>query len=190
MEHNSDQEIIGRILNGNTTAFKYLVDKYKDRSLALILKVTNDRALAEDALQEAFISAFRNLNSYRSDAEFSTWFYRIAYNSALATLRKEKKHPKNYSTSDDTPLANEIRMESNFLELRDKRVILNEILSRLKDEDRTILTLFYYNDQKVSEISSIMGLKESNVKVRLFRARNTLEIALKEYLGKEITSIL
>jgi len=87
----ADEKIIGQVLNGNRNAFALLVDKYKDRVFSLALGIVHNRELAEEIAQDAFIKAFTSLKKFRKDAGFSTWIYRITYNTAISETRKQRQ---------------------------------------------------------------------------------------------------
>ena len=86
----ADEKIIGQVLSGNRNAYALLVDKYKDRVFSLALGIVHKRELAEEIAQDAFIKAFTSLKKFRKDAGFSTWIYRITYNTAISETRKQK----------------------------------------------------------------------------------------------------
>ena len=84
----NDQVYIEAILNGDANAFAVLVDRYKDLVFTLALRMMKHREEAEEAAQDTFIKAFKSLNKFKGDSKFSTWIYRVAYNTCLDRLKK------------------------------------------------------------------------------------------------------
>ncbi|MBD4204465.1 sigma-70 family RNA polymerase sigma factor, partial [Xanthomonas citri pv. citri] len=86
----SDVALVDAYREGNADAFGVLFERYKDKMWAVALRTTRDQELAADAVQEGFIAAFRRIDSFRGDAQFSTWLHRIIVNSSLDRLRRLK----------------------------------------------------------------------------------------------------
>jgi RNA polymerase sigma factor (sigma-70 family) len=90
MTSTKDQLYIDKVINGDTNAFAYLVDAYKDMVFSLAFKMTKNREEAEEVSQDTFIKAFKNLNKFKGDSKFSTWLYRIGYHACLDAIKKIK----------------------------------------------------------------------------------------------------
>ena len=176
----SDQDlhIIRRVLNGEQRAYAQLVDRHKDRAMTLAVRLLKNRDEAEEAVQDAFVRAFRALAAFQGKSSFSTWLYRIVFNVCSTQLSKRKKEPIFSSTADDSDMGMDIaddeetpdvRLEEN--EFRD--VVLQEI-DVMNEEYAAILTLFYIQDLGYDEIVDVTGLPLGTVKNRLFRARTQL----------------
>ncbi|MDR1809411.1 MAG: RNA polymerase sigma factor [Prevotella sp.] len=169
---------IKSILQGNINDFSFFVENYQDMALTLACRICNNRQDAEDIVQEAFIKAFRNLRSFRLGSKFSTWFYRIVYNTACTYIRSS------FYTADFTD-ASEAEKESvdwDVVEKIDadrKRELINLALAKLPPHCAAVLTLFYMEEQTVKDIAVIAGMTESNVKVVLHRGRKQLAELLK-----------
>ena len=86
----TDEIIIERVLSGNRNAFAALVDRYKDRVFSLVFGIVQNYAVAEELAQDVFLNAFNGLKKFRKEAGFSTWIYRIAYNTAISETRKKR----------------------------------------------------------------------------------------------------
>jgi RNA polymerase sigma factor (sigma-70 family) len=169
-----DKQVIHRVLAGNVRDYAILVDRYKDLAFTIAYRILNNREDAEEVAQDAFVKAYRNLASFRKDATFSTWLYRIVFNTAISKKRL-KKHV--FQPIDDTPSG---KIEADvpkydFDAREDKSLILERAMQKLPDEDRVLLTLHYINESDVEEIHRITGLSKSNVKIKLFRARKKLK---------------
>jgi RNA polymerase sigma factor (sigma-70 family) len=179
-------QIIERVQHGDANAFSCLVTKYQDVVFSIALKVLKNRNDAEEIAQETFIKAFRSISSFRGKSKFSTWLFSIAYNTCMTSVRK-KKFP---ATNID-----EIRLEDededwDDLEIteEEKSVMLEMSLKKLPEDDYTLIILYYYEEQSIEDVSRIVGLSESNVKVKLHRARKKLYTIMSELIDKEIYS--
>src|SRR5512147_227248 len=102
MIHLEDTQVINRILAGNTREYEVLVNRYKDLAFTIAFRILNNREDAEEAAQDSFIKAFRGLSSFRKDSGFSTWLYRIVYNTAVSKKRLKKQIFQNI---DEIPLS-------------------------------------------------------------------------------------
>ena len=91
MKHLSDIEIIESIKRGNAADFSLLVNRYKDKAFSLLKRLLKNEMDAEEVLQDCFLKAFNSLKDFRQEAKFSTWFYRIVYNTGLTTIASQKK---------------------------------------------------------------------------------------------------
>jgi len=174
----ADEKVIERVLAGDRNAYALLVDKYKDRVFSLVLGIVRQRELAEEVAQDIFVKAFQSLGKFRKDASFSTWIYRIAYNSAISETRKKKRFFKHSDQLENTLQLIPENEEENVDEQKNK--LLEQAIRELAPEENLLVTLYYFEEKSVEEISQSTGLSQSNVKVKLFRLRNKL----KEYLIK------
>ncbi|MCX6234643.1 MAG: RNA polymerase sigma factor [Bacteroidetes bacterium] len=181
MELPDDRIIIKHVLAGDTAAYAHLVEKHKDMAYSMALKITRNREDAEEIAQDAFVKAFHSLRSFRQESRFSTWLFRIVYNTAISRMRKRKTET---ITLDDDIVENfttdEIHEDIRALSDDEQRILLNNALEKLPVIDYTIITLFYIEDCPVEEISQITGLTNVNVKVRLHRIRKRLYAELNE----------
>lgn len=179
-----DESYIQNILKGDIQAFRYLVNKYKDRAFNLSRSIVHSDLDAEEATQDAFIQAYRNLSKFRAKASFSTWFYRIVVNESLKKIKKKKLH---YIPIDEVLMNDiipDIRIEAiEHLHQEEQKEIINEVLEKLKETECLLLKLYYLEEKKINEISEITGLTLSNCKVILYRARkNFAEIYEKKII--------
>lgn len=189
LDNNSDTIHIARILNGDTGAFKFLVEKYKRMVYTLALKITGNKEEAEDAAQEIFVKCFRSLGSYNGRAAFATWLYRITYNHAVDTVKKNHRKWDTEKWNADTEMAGaDYSCFEEKMDLKEIRVLLKEAIDRLSPQDQVIVTLYYYDELSLRDIAEVMGIKENNVKIKLHRIRSRLLELLQS--KKEIISIL
>lgn len=177
-----DESYIRNILNGDIQAFRYLVKKYKDKAFNLSRSIVHSDLLAQEATQDAFIQAYRNLSKFKAKSTYSTWFYRIVVNESLKKIKKKKLQ---FIPIDEVLLNDsipDIHAEAiEHLHEEEQREIINEILEKLKEAEALLLKLYYLEEKKIDEITEITGLTQSNCKVILFRARkNFAEIYAKE----------
>lgn len=187
MTKTDDQYYITKIVAGDTKAFAVLVDRYKDLVFTLALRMLKNREEAEEVAQDTFIKVFKSLSKFKGDSKFSTWIYRITYNSCLDVLKKYKQE---YSTVvlDEFSERELATLDNAFDALAEKeqRQAIDDCLDRLPKEDSFLLTLYYFEEQSLDEISKIVGLTANNIKVKLFRSRKKLASLLKEKLEPKI----
>jgi RNA polymerase sigma factor (sigma-70 family) len=182
---------IDRVLAGDTGAFALLVKKHQGMAFTLALKLVKNREEAEEVAQDAFLKAYRALSTYQQKARFSTWLYRIVYTTALNHLKKKKINtvPVDDPYLDHENLA-EHQNQLDALTASEQKHFLSLALERLPGDDSFILTLYYLEETPIAEICQITGLTESNVKIKLFRARKRLHGILEQILKKETKDLL
>ena len=183
----NDQVYIDSILNGDASAFAVLVDRYKDLVYTLTLRMMKHREEAEEAAQDTFIKVYKSLNKFKGDSKFSTWIYRVAYNTCLDRLKKNKR--QQYTVTINEYTEHQVKTLDNALdqiEAKEREQAIQDCLSLLPSEDSFLLTLYYFEELSLDEIAKIVGLKPNNVKVKLFRSRKKLATILKEKLDNEI----
>lgn len=174
-----EQHKIERILAGKTEEFAYFLDTYGQQVFTLIVRMTGSESDAEELTQDTFLKAFQHLSSFNGKSQFSTWIYRIAYNTALTALRK-----KNIELTADEKLWNTLSdTETDDLldDTSENRIEkLREALDRLPADERVLITFFYEEEKNISEIAVITGQTEGNVKVKLYRLRKKLAAWMQE----------
>lgn len=180
-----DLTIINQVLSGNTSVFSNLVEKYKDMVFSLIIKIVHNREEAEEIAQDTFLKAYHHLGNFKNESKFSTWLFRIAYNTAISRTRKKTLIT---SVIDDQVVENysvdSLRENiENSNDLEDKIKMMKMIIADLPQDDQLIMNLFYFNKQSIEEIGLITSLTESNVKVKLHRIRKRIYSIMQERLG-------
>ncbi len=197
-----DTNIIARIRSGETNEFEHLVEKYKDKALTLSMKILKNHEDAEDSVQEAFVKTYRSImeKKFEERAKFSTYFYRIVYNTALDHYRKYKSKSYNVIGFDDMKSDHEdssneldeikIAQEFRNTDTADKHTFqnqvsnyVNEFIDKLPEKYSTILTMFYLNDMTHEEICDATRLPLGTVKNRIFRAKERFKELLTDKLG-------
>jgi RNA polymerase sigma factor (sigma-70 family) len=185
----NDVDLIQKIKDGDSRAFRPLIEKYKDLSLSIACSIIKDRDSAEDVLQEAFIKAYDNIHRFKFNAKFSTWLYRIVVNTSYNALKKIKTQ---LSISDQNVPA-DITLENmtlDQLKAEDQRRYVTMALDNLRADETLVLRLFYLCELKIAEIQKITGYKESKIKVDLHHGRRNLNDELKRLLGNELKDLL
>ncbi len=175
--------LIESIKNGDTNAYAKLVDRYKDLVYTLAIRMLKNREEAEEIAQDTFIKVFKSLDKFKGDSKFSTWIYRVAYNTCLDAIKKNKKHQNDVAIDEYT--FNKLDTIDNALEniIKEERsVLIKNCISKLPEESSVILTLFYFEELSLEEISKVINIEANTVKVKLFRARKKLAVILEEYL--------
>jgi RNA polymerase sigma-70 factor (ECF subfamily) len=184
----SDEELIGLTLENHPRVFSYLVDRYKGMVFTLSSRIVRNPLDAEEVAQDTFVKAFRALDTFRFDCKFSTWLYRICFNTAMSKARLGVQPA--YSIDDRMAIPHDAPNAMDALAAEDRSRYLNMALALLEGEESAILTLYYIEGNSIKEIESITGLTESNVKVKLHRARKKLYLLLEQVLKKEVSEIL
>jgi len=180
MNTKPDEYYITQTLNGNVNAFAFLVEKYKHMLYTLTIGIVKNREEAEEISQDSFVKAYKNLASFKGDSKFSTWIYKIAYYASLDVVKRNKRivFLENIDTINEADLES-VQDSLKCLEEKERKEVINNALLRLPNEERVILTLFYFEDLSIKEISKVINLSEDNIKVKLFRSRKKLASILK-----------
>ena len=191
MNKTEDLYYIEAVRKGNIQAFSVLVEKYRKMVFTLALKLLKRPEDAEEIAQDTFIKAYQKLDTYEGKSKFSTWLYSITYNACISELRKRRI---DFKSLDDQRISDqdEMKMHDFYSESKkeDQEKYLNLALSKLPEDDQVLVTLYYYEDQSMDEISEITGLTVSNIKVKIHRARKRMYSLLHEMLNEEIYSLL
>ena len=191
MDMNSDQIYIDKVLSGDTNAFAYLINKYKDMTYTIAIKIVKSHEDAEEVAQDSFLKAYEKLNTFKGNAKFSTWLYTIVYRNSITKIRKKKVDTSDiddYVIDKHTEGGDFPQIEAMKNEEQQKYV--REAIDKLPEKDALLITLFYMNDNSIEEIEPITELSQSNVKVKLFRARKKLNQELSLLLKEELKTIL
>ncbi len=179
-----EEEVIRRIVEGETELFALLADRYGRAVHALVYRIVGNPEDAEEVTQEVLLKAFAKLADFRGRSSFATWLHRIACNTAVSFARR--RHPLTHFDErqlallpDDAPE----RLEA-WAERQESLGALNRAIARLTPEERALVTLFYYEECTVAECASITATTDANVKVRLHRIRKKLYLMVKTELDE------
>ena len=191
----SDALLVERTVAGDQKAFELLVIKYERRIQRLIGRMVRDVDLVEDIAQETFIRAYRALAQFRGDAQFYTWLYRIAVNTAKKFLMDLKRNPtvseNSFKTADDdetSPVENELTSpETPEAVLASKEIaeMVNSVMDALPEELRQAITLREIEGLTYEEIADAMNCPIGTVRSRIFRAREAISLKIKPMLENQ-----
>lgn len=176
MENRNDIYYIEQVLKGDINAFGALVEKHKDRVFNLAFRICGNREEAEELAQDSFLKAYRSLQGFKMKSSFSTWIFRITYNTAISHVRTKRK---GILSLDDFPadavdfFSKGISEEQADNEYRNS--LVNFALQKITDEERGLISLYYYEEMTTDEIAAVTGISKSNIKVKLFRARQKMQ---------------
>jgi RNA polymerase sigma-70 factor (ECF subfamily) len=191
--NDSDLVLVERTLAGDKPAFELLVIKYQRRIQRLIRRMVRDVDLVDDIAQETFIRAYRALHQYRGDAQFYTWLYRIAVNTAKKFLLEFKNDPvvmqaalRGHDEEDETsghfsePISDET--PESVLAAKEIAAVVNAAMNALPDDLRQAVTLREIEGLTYEEIAAVMDCPIGTVRSRIFRARETISAKVKPLL--------
>lgn len=184
-----DEQYIRQVLDGNTEAFRFLIAKYKDFSYSIAMSILKSELQATEAVQDAFVKAYQNLEAFRGKSRFSTWLYRIVVNESLRKTRHKKLELSGTLPGHENLPDAGSDILSSMHEVEQKEIV-NDILQKMPATESLLLRLFYLEETNISETAKIAGLSESNVKVILHRARKRFHSLLVSIYKTELKTIL
>lgn len=187
MKNLSDIEIIDSVNRGNHQDYSLLIDRYKDKAFSLLKRMLKNEMDAEEVLQDSFLKAFNSLKDFRGDAKFSTWFYKIVFNSALTTIASKKRKIEQEMSSYDE--AFELGYNDNriYATTENAQGYVLKLVDKLPLRNALVTILFYVDGLSLNEISQVMGTSLVNTKVLLHRSRNALrDLLLKHNYQEEL----
>ncbi|MCA8980053.1 MAG: sigma-70 family RNA polymerase sigma factor [Planctomycetes bacterium] len=169
-----DSQLVQETLAGNRMSFQLLVERYEGRLFSLARHYTRNPVDAEDIVQEAFLKAFRRLDSFDGRSSFYTWIYRIAVNTVLDVMKRRGRSP--VQNVEDPELVGEARPVScpapdAGLHTQEVSEITHRVLEELPEIFRTVLVLREFEEQSYQAIADLLGISIGTVESRLFRAR-------------------
>lgn len=166
----SDEEIVGKITQGEREIFGLIIDRYKDRLGWYVASIVKDDACAVDVLQEVFLKAYVNLKGFDVRRKFSTWIYRIAHNEALNAIKKKKFE---VPLPDDLDLPDDVDVERDAIKSEEAEMI-KYCLKQMPVIYAEPIFLYYMEERSYEEISDILQLPAGTVAVRLSRAKSLM----------------
>jgi RNA polymerase sigma-70 factor, ECF subfamily len=171
-----DNRLISECLAGNTAAFGDLVTRYQDRLYNTVFRLVNQPEDARDAVQEAFLSAYQSLASFKGDSLFFTWLYRIAINTAISLKRKQRAALRLTSglesgTLNEPADPSDTTQPGRALEMAEDEKIIQQALNRLSPEHRTVLVLKDMEGRKYEDMADVLEVPIGTIRSRLHRAR-------------------
>lgn len=189
-EADADFEVVKRVQAGEVAAFDILIRRYRERLFGVVYNLTSNREDTADLVQDAFIKAFQSINRFQGQSTFFTWLYKIAVNTTLSHLRKNRLRTffsleKVQEDGTSSEILNQLTdttgadRDAYLKELQEK---LNEALQKLSIKHRTVITLFEIDGLSHSEIAEVMDCSEGTVRSRLHYAKQFLQGELSKYL--------
>ena len=187
----TDAEVMLRVKAGDDSAFAYLVEKFRRPMISFMYRMTHNAAAAEDLAQEIFLRVYRSRETYKADAKFSTWLYRIATNLAANHARDTRHERPEVTRSLDEPdeetgqtldVADaRLTVEQNLLR-SERLAAIRQQIEALPERQRLAVVMHKYQGMDYREIGEVLKLSEAATKSLLFRAYESLRERLKQFL--------
>lgn len=182
-----DAQLMLRVRLGDSSCFNLLLERHRTPVVHFLYRMVQNRAVAEDLAQEAFLRVYRSRAGYEASAKFTTWLFRIAANLAFNWIRDEKSRrpQRSIEAGDDSAAARQIGDGRPSVE----RVLVDEVklqevraaIAQLPEKQRAAVLMHKYEEMEYSQIAKVLGLSESAVKSLLFRAYENLRARLAHY---------
>src|SRR5882672_2186758 len=186
-----DRSLLKRLRDRDEKAFRELIERHRDRVFNITYRMLNNRAEAEDVAQEVFISVFKTIETFREEAKFSTWLYRVTVNHCKNRIKYlARRHNQGHDELDESassgangaiggpaPSAPDRALEGAQLEK-----LLQDAIANLDDDHRVVVVLRDVEDLSIEEICEITNLPDGTVKSRLHRARLVLRKKLQRHV--------
>jgi RNA polymerase sigma-70 factor, ECF subfamily len=187
-----DRSLLRRLRDRDERAFRELLDGHRDRVYNITFRMLGNRAEAEDVAQEVFITVFKTIETFREEAKFSTWLYRVTVNHCKNRIKYlARRHDRDRDELDETSpqtngaiAGNPVRaaQPDRALEGAQMEILLQEAIANLDDDHRIVVVLRDVEDLSIEEICDITGLPDGTVKSRLHRARLALRKKLQRHV--------
>lgn len=178
---------IRKVIEGDEQGFRYFIRRYQDMAFSIAISVVKDEFLAEEVVQESYLSAFDKMSTFKGHSKFSTWFYRIIVNKAFRYLDKEKKWRNESLTMVEENAASD---SIDKLEEDERKYYINEALKQMVPQESLALRLFYLEEMALNEVREVTGWSISKVKVVIHRARKSFYSHLNLILRQEAKMII
>ncbi len=174
-----DNEIVARVINGEKHLYESLMRKYNLRLFRICMSIINDDIAVEDVMQTAYLNAYLSLAGFQSKASFSTWLTRILINESLLYKKKKLRREQILAEKADVSYLSETPL--NGLMNKELKVLLEKTISDLPEKYKLVFVMREIEEMSTSETMDVLNLSESNVKVRLNRAKEMLRGNLSSY---------
>lgn len=186
-----EDQLLEKAIHGDRMGLDYLVETYKNMAYTIALKIVANREDAEEVVQDSFMKAFASLHKFNKASKFSTWLYRIVYNTALTKRKTQRAITVCINTSTENELVMlQDDLPWDMLRNQERKRYVKLAISQLTPDDQLVITLYYMGDKSIAEIGEIVDKKKSAIKMQLLRARKQLEEALEGMLDTEIKGLL
>ncbi|MCU0822439.1 MAG: sigma-70 family RNA polymerase sigma factor [Spirochaetes bacterium] len=179
-EHNSDENIIRKVVNGDINIFEHIVKKYQGLVFNIGMRFFKNTDDSNDFVQDVFLKAFKNLTSYKERSPFRFWLGKVAYNQAVNSIKAKKIDPeiKEQIESDD------LSPEESHIKKEVKEILLKAI-EKLPEPYRVCVDLYFFHGLSYNEINEITGFPVNTIKSNVFRAKQSLRNALRGSIAEE-----
>ena len=190
MELAQEKEYIVSLQKGDERALEVLIKHYQNRLYSLVLNLVKNEDDAIELTQDIFIKIYEKSSSFQFNAKFSTWLFSVAYNTTISFLRK--KHIKLEEINEERVdyISGSYEMTSSLLQSEERTIYIQEALSKMGEQQKILVQLFYLEELSMKEIEEVTGIKINSIKIGLMRARQNLLKHLSASLQGELNSLL
>jgi RNA polymerase sigma factor (sigma-70 family) len=177
--HETDEQLAARVQAGGKEAFGGIIDRYEGKLLRYGRKFLARQEDIEDIVQDVFVSAYQNMQSFDTTQRLSPWLYRIAHNAFVNALRRASRAPiaVDFDALVSHPAYDDPAMHER--DVRDMRAMLDRGLDKLSPKYREVLALYYFEELSYKDIAEVLRVPSGTVGIRLKRAKEALRAALK-----------
>ena len=189
-ENFSDIQLIEKIKTGDMSSFEMLVNRHKNFAFTIADRILQNEEDAEEVAHDAFVKLLSSVDKFKGESKFTTWFYRIVMNMAISRTRKKRIRTEDIDSRPSGLAEYSSFEEFGGLKAKDRTYYLNRAVGQLKDEERLLITLYYFDELDMDEIVEVTKIDKGNLKVKIFRARKKLADILRKMLPTELESIL
>lgn len=190
MDEKDDIYYVNLVQAGNVSSFSKLVEKHRQHVFSLAMGIVRNQQDAQEISQDAFVKAFKALNQFKEKSSFSTWLYRISYNTAISHIKKKRLETHSLEDKHENMSFTKTNDAYHQLMRDDRKKYLTKALDKLTAEERSIVHLYYYEEKDMHEIGNIMQLTHVNVRVKLTRTRGKLLSHLNQLLTTKAREVL
>jgi RNA polymerase sigma-70 factor (ECF subfamily) len=190
-DNSKEDSFLEKAIRGDKAGLEYLVGTYQNLAYTIAIRIVLNKEDAEEVVQDSFMKAFASLSNFRKASKFSTWLYRIVYNTALTRI--SNKSIPTIDLNDHFENEQYISPEDqqwNLIKHAERKKYIDLALCKLPQEDRLIITLHYIGELTISEMCEILNMKKSAIKMRLLRGKKQIETELKVLLKNEVKNLL
>ncbi len=186
-----EKHLIENVKQGNTEAFRLLVENYQHLAFTVAVNIIKNKQDAEEVVQDSFIKVFSKIDQFKGSSKFSSWLFKIVYNTALSRIRKKKLEVYTLEP-DEYGIEHGVSLHSGWdsLVLKDQQYYIQKAMDNLSDQDKLVLSLFYLADEGLNDICKITNEKKTTVKARLHRARAKMYKELNSLLKEELSVLI
>lgn len=188
---NKIKQIVTKVKSGDIDAFRLLVEKHQHLAFTIAFNIVKNRQDAEEVVQDSFVKVFNKISQFKEESKFSSWLFKIVYNTSLSYIRKKQLDTFTLE-QDDYTIEYGIDSHSGWdqMVLEDQQKYIHKALDNLAEQDKLVLTLFYLADESLADIAKITNEKQGTIKARLHRARKKVYNQLNGLLRNELKELV